>query len=81
MFSLLVVKGDFTGGLVEADGNFSVVGDAVRRALVVLIESQTSFPQHTVHILPRSTQNNHFNDVTVALNIATLWLVEILMCV
>lgn len=56
MFSLLVVVGNFAGGLAEADGNFSVVGDAIRCTLIVLIEAQTSLPQHTVHVLPRSVQ-------------------------
>lgn len=54
MFPLLVAVGDFAGGLTEADGDFTVVGDAVRRALVVLIEAQTSLSQHAVHVLPRS---------------------------
>lgn len=58
VFSLLVVVGDLAGGLTEADGNFSVVGDAVRRALVVLIEAQTSLPQQAVHVLPRSAHRD-----------------------
>lgn len=76
VFSLLVVVGDFAGGLAEADGNFSMVGDAVRCALVVLVESQTSLPQQAVHILPRSAHKN-----PVALIITSMWLMVIFISV
>ena len=52
MFPLLVVVGDLTHRLPQADGDLTVVGDAVAGALVVLIEAQAPLPQHTVHVLP-----------------------------
>lgn len=58
VFSLLVVMRDFAGGLAQADGDLSVVGDAVRGALVVLIEAQTALPQQAVHVLPRSAHRH-----------------------
>lgn len=43
MFPLLIVGGYLTHGLSEADGYLSVVWNAVACALVVFIETKTSF--------------------------------------
>lgn len=58
VFPLLVVEGDLADGLAEADGNFSVVRDAVAGALVVLVEPQAALPQHAVNVLPRSVEGS-----------------------
>lgn len=42
IFPLLVVMGYLTDSLIEADGNFPMVGDSIRGTLVVLIEAHTS---------------------------------------
>ena len=58
MFPLLVVVGDNAGGLSQADGHLTVVGDPIAGALVVLVEAQASLPQHTVHVLPGSAHTH-----------------------
>lgn len=43
MFPLLIIMGDLTHSLSEADGYLSVVRNAIASALAVFIETETSF--------------------------------------
>lgn len=43
VFPFLIVMGYFTHSLSQADGNFSVVWNAVASTLAVFIETKTSF--------------------------------------
>lgn len=55
IFPLLVVISYLTHSLSEADGYLSVVWNAIASALAVFIETEASFPEDTVHVLPGPT--------------------------
>lgn len=52
MFLLLVVERHLTQRLLQADGDLAVVGDALRRTLLVLIETHLLLVDHTEHVVP-----------------------------
>lgn len=58
MFLLLVVCRHLTHGILEADGDLTVVGDALTGALLVLVETHLMLVNHTVHVVPRPAKTH-----------------------
>lgn len=61
MFPLLIVGGYLARGFSEADGYLSMERNTITSALVVFIETKTSFSYNTVHVLPRPMGANYFD--------------------
>lgn len=53
MFLLLVSERHLAGGVLERDGDLAVVRDALRGALVVLVEAQLLMVEHAEDVVPR----------------------------
>lgn len=53
MFLLLVVRGDITRGVLQADGELVVVRHALARRLAVLVETHFFVVDDAVHVVPR----------------------------
>lgn len=53
MFLLLVVRGDVTRGVLQADGELVVVRHALARRLAVLVETHFFVVDDAVHVVPR----------------------------
>lgn len=53
VFLLLVVERHFADGVLEADWNLAVVGDALTGALLVLVESHLLLIDYAIHVVPR----------------------------
>lgn len=58
MFPLLIVMSYFTHSISQADGHLSVVWDAIAGTLTVFVETETSFSQDAVHVLPGPEEAN-----------------------
>lgn len=54
MLLLLVVEGDLTCSILQADGDLVVIGDALAGTLNVFVEAHFPVVDHTIHIVPGS---------------------------
>ncbi len=62
MFLLLVVQRHLADGVLQADGNLTVVGNTLTGTLLVLIETHLLLIDHTVHIVPRPAEIQQESD-------------------
>lgn len=53
MLLLLVVQRHLADGVLQADRDLAVVGNALTGALLILVETHLLEVDHTVHIVPR----------------------------
>lgn len=54
MFLLLVVEGDLTRSILQADGDLVVVRDPLAGTLMVFVEAHLPVVDHAIHIVPGS---------------------------
>lgn len=54
MLLLLVVEGDLTCSILQADGDLVVVRDPLAGTLMVFVEAHLPVVDHAIHIVPGS---------------------------
>ena len=52
MLLFLVISGNITHSILQADGNLIVVGNALTGILVVFVEAHLMVIYYTVHVMP-----------------------------